>query len=164
MPIYTARLLLRNFIPEDYEPLRELDSDPGVLRYRSRPYISPEMTRSFLQQAEQSIQDHPRTFYAYAIVRRDTNAWLGQCGLTVLASRPTHAFAWYSLLPKYWGQGYMTEAVNGLLQWAAARNDISLVLAETNVGNIPSMRVVEKNGFERMGKQGENFYWKKPMK
>jgi ribosomal-protein-alanine N-acetyltransferase len=67
----------------------------------------------------------------------------------------------YGTMPAMQNKGYMTEAVSGLLQWAAARKDINVVLAETAVTNVPSIRVVEKNGFERMGKQGENYYWKR---
>ena len=148
MPIYTARLILRNFIPEDYEPLRELDGDPAVLRYRSRSYISPDMTRAFLHRAQQSIQDNPRTFYAYAIVRRDTNEWLGQCGLTVLSSDLTSAFAWYSLLPKYWGQGYMTEAVQALLYAGATEFKLNQLFAESHPHNQASIRVMQKAGLQ----------------
>ena len=151
MPIYTSRLILRNFIPADYESLRELDSDPAVLRYRSRTYISPDMTHAFLHQAQQSVQDDPRGFYAYAVVRGDTSAWLGQCGLTVLASDPTSAFAWYSILPKYWGQGYMTEAVQALLYAGATEFKLDQIFAESHPQNQASIRVMQKAGLQYQG-------------
>jgi len=150
MPIYTARLILRNFIPDDYELLRELDSDATVLRYRSRTYISPEMTRTFLQQAQQSVQENPRAFYAYAVVRYDTGEWLGQCGLTVLSS-DTRAFAWYSLLPKYWGQGYMTEALQALLYAGATEFQLDQIFAECHPQNQASIRVMQKAGLQYQG-------------
>ena len=151
MPIYTARLILRNYIPNDYELLRALDSDPAVLRYRSRTYISPDMTRTFLHQAQQSVQDDPRTFYPYAIVRSDTMEWLGQCGLTVLSSDSTSAFAWYSLLPKYWGQGYMTEAVHALLYVGATEFKLKQIVAECHPQNQASIRVMQKAGLQYQG-------------
>ncbi|MCS3799391.1 GNAT family N-acetyltransferase [Niastella sp. OAS944] len=67
----------------------------------------------------------------------------------------------YGTMPPMQGKGYMTEAVNGILQWAAARKDVSVVLVETNADNKASIRVVEKNGFEMMTKQADNLYWKK---
>jgi [ribosomal protein S5]-alanine N-acetyltransferase len=70
----------------------------------------------------------------------------------------------YGTMPPMQGKGYMTEAVKGILQWAAAREDISVVLAETSAVNTPSIRVVEKNGFEKMKKQGDYLYWRKPLK
>lgn len=67
----------------------------------------------------------------------------------------------YGTMPAMQNKGYMTEAVNGLLQWAAARKDISVVLAETNAANLPSIRVVEKCGFDTISYQGENLWWRK---
>ena len=69
----------------------------------------------------------------------------------------------YGTMPAMQNKGYMTEAVNGMLRWAATRKDVSVVLAETNAANIPSIKVVEKNGFEKVGEQAENLYWKKTI-
>lgn len=152
MPIHTPRLLLRNFIPDDYERLRDLDSHPAVLRYRSRRYISPEMTRDFLHRAQRSLSDEPRMFYAYTILRRGTDEWLGQCGLTATASDPVSAFAWYSLLPDYWGQGYMTEAVRALLYAGATQFGFNRLFAECHPDNQASVRVMQKAGLQYEGK------------
>lgn len=67
----------------------------------------------------------------------------------------------YGTMPTMQGKGYMTEAVQGLLQWADSRSDINLVLAETHTSNLPSIRVVQKNGFEEMRREGDMLWWKK---
>jgi [ribosomal protein S5]-alanine N-acetyltransferase len=67
----------------------------------------------------------------------------------------------YGTMPAMQNKGYMTEAVKGMLQWAAARSDIKLVLAETHTSNKPSIRVVEKNGFQQLSVQGEMRWWRK---
>lgn len=152
MPIQTDRLILRVFNREDFSMLRELDSDPLVLRYRSRKHISPEMTHEFLERAQQSIQAHPRLFYAYAIVRRDGLEWLGQCGLTVLAPEAEEAFTWYSMLPRYWGQGYMGEAVRALLYVGAAEFQLRRIFAECHPDNGASIRVMQKAGMQPEGR------------
>jgi ribosomal-protein-alanine N-acetyltransferase len=69
----------------------------------------------------------------------------------------------YGTMPTMQGKGYMTEAVKGMLQWAATRRDIRVVLAETHASNKPSIRVVEKCGFETVSKQGENLWWRKQV-
>jgi ribosomal-protein-alanine N-acetyltransferase len=69
----------------------------------------------------------------------------------------------YGTMPAEQGRGYMTEAVKGLLQWACTRADISYVLAETHKSNTPSIRVVQKNGFELFEKKGEMLWWRKKM-
>jgi len=151
MPIYTARLILRNFVPNDFEPLRELESDPAVLRYRSHTYIPADMTHAFLRQAQESLQDDPRMLYAYVVVRRETLEWLGQCGLTVLPSDITHAFAWYSLLPRYWSQGYITEALQALLYAGATEFKLNQIFAECHPQNQASIRVMQKAGLQYQG-------------
>ncbi|THU39472.1 GNAT family N-acetyltransferase [Niastella caeni] len=67
----------------------------------------------------------------------------------------------YGTMPAMQGKGYMTEAVKGLLQWATAHADINVVLAETHVSNLPSIKVVQKNGFLQFDKRGEMIWWKK---
>lgn len=66
----------------------------------------------------------------------------------------------YGTMPHMQGKGYMSEAVHGLLLWAESRPDINLVLAETHSSNLPSIRVVQKNGFEQFEKRGEMIWWK----
>lgn len=45
-------------------------------------------------------------------------------------------------------KGYMTEALQALIQWAKQREDICRVTAEVIHGNNASARVLIKNGFE----------------
>ncbi len=52
----------------------------------------------------------------------------------------------YEVNYKFYRNGYATEAVAGLLNLAAAKK-IKTVIAETDFDNIPSVRVLEKNGF-----------------
>jgi len=66
----------------------------------------------------------------------------------------------YGTMPAMQGRGYMTEAVKGILQWASTRPDINTVLAETRSSNTPSIRVVQKNGFDHFDKKGEMLWWK----
>ncbi|OQP59968.1 hypothetical protein A3860_35590 [Niastella vici] len=67
----------------------------------------------------------------------------------------------YGTMPAQQNKGYMTEAVKGLLQWAAGRSAINTVLAETHALNKASIRVVEKNGFTRSAQHGEMIWWEK---
>lgn len=69
----------------------------------------------------------------------------------------------YGTMPTQQNKGYMTEAVKGLLQWAAGRGDVNTVLAETHALNKASIRVVEKNGFTQFDQKGEMLWWKKQV-
>lgn len=69
----------------------------------------------------------------------------------------------YGTMPAMQHKGYMTEAVKGLLQWAAHRNDITTVLAEIHANNAPSIRVAEKNGFTQFDQKGDMLWWRRAM-
>ncbi len=55
----------------------------------------------------------------------------------------------------YQGQGYAEEAVKAAVKWALGRPGVSCVTAETDAGNMPSLRLLQKCGFIRTGKNGK---------
>lgn len=57
----------------------------------------------------------------------------------------------YGVCEAHSGKGYGTAAVAGLLDEAFSRRGLRSVLAETSVENEASKRVLEKNGFVRIG-------------
>jgi ribosomal-protein-alanine N-acetyltransferase len=57
----------------------------------------------------------------------------------------------YSVLPEFQGQGLATEMVAGIVRWAERRPQVKRIEAETNIDNEASVRVLEKNGFIRLG-------------
>jgi RimJ/RimL family protein N-acetyltransferase len=57
----------------------------------------------------------------------------------------------YSLLPHYRGAGLATEMVAGLVEWARSHSTVASIEAETTPDNLPSIRVLERNGFEPVG-------------
>lgn len=57
----------------------------------------------------------------------------------------------YWLGRAYWGRGIMTEAVGALCRHAFGVLQLPRVTAEVFVGNLASMRVLEKNRFVREG-------------
>jgi RimJ/RimL family protein N-acetyltransferase len=53
----------------------------------------------------------------------------------------------HSVLPQYEGQGYATEMVAALVQWATEQAGVARVTAETERANPASVRVLLKGGF-----------------
>ena len=144
-PLLTPRLSLREFAPEDFEALREMDGDPEVLRWRSRLVITPEMTREFLAQAA-AAAEAPRQLYAFAVTLRADGQLVGQCGLTIVNRGYDEAFLWYSLNRQVWGQGYTTEAARRVLQFGFEAAGLRRIFAECKLENQASARVMEKIG------------------
>jgi [ribosomal protein S5]-alanine N-acetyltransferase len=57
----------------------------------------------------------------------------------------------YVLARKYWGRGYMTEAVKRLIATAFEDAAVYRVWAVCDVDNLASARVMEKSGMQREG-------------
>lgn len=57
----------------------------------------------------------------------------------------------YGMLAAYEGHGYATEMLRAFTSWLLARDDVVRVAAESLASNFPSMRVLEKCGYVRVG-------------
>ena len=61
----------------------------------------------------------------------------------------------YSILEPYQRNGYATEAVRSLIEWAFSVGDVNCIIAETLPDLLASIRVLEKNGFRFIGQGSE---------
>ena len=97
----------------------------------------------------------------WIVVDKDNNSIVAEMGFKGAPDTEGSIEIGYGTMPHCRSKGYMTEAVGCLTAWALTRNEVNLVLAETHEENLPSMRVLEKNGLERYDKKGEMYWWKK---
>ncbi|CCH51359.1 GCN5-related N-acetyltransferase [Fibrisoma limi BUZ 3] len=65
----------------------------------------------------------------------------------------------YGTYPAFQRLGYMSEMVSGLLAWAKQQSDIRRVVADTDVENVASQKVLEKNGFRLFGRVEHLLWW-----
>ncbi len=61
----------------------------------------------------------------------------------------------YSVMPNHQGLGFASEAVAALVDWAFSHSGVGLVTAQTYPSLIPSIRVLENNGFRLLGEGSE---------
>jgi len=64
----------------------------------------------------------------------------------------------YALVPEERGKGYSTEALNLLLDYSFLTTMVTRVQAHTDVRNIASQRVLEKNGFVKEGTNRKSYF------
>jgi [ribosomal protein S5]-alanine N-acetyltransferase len=60
----------------------------------------------------------------------------------------------YGIVPSRQRRGYAAEAVRALLDLAAAQPGVTEVIAHAEADNIPSIRVLQKNGLTYQGREG----------
>lgn len=61
----------------------------------------------------------------------------------------------YGLKQEYRKNGYMTEAVKAVSNWALEQEEVTRVEAEVDSENTPSLKVLERSGFVPLGVIGE---------
>ena len=66
----------------------------------------------------------------------------------------------YGVDKAFRGRGLATEAVGALVDWGREREDVGAIFAETLTANLPSRRVLEKNGFQRCGESTDALFWR----
>ena len=95
-----------------------------------------------------------RIWYApWKISLKKEDTYIGDIGFKGL--QENHAVEiGYGILKEYEGQGFATEAVKALTEWAFANEEVYFVEAETAPENMASQKVLEKNGFSADG-EGE---------
>ena len=64
----------------------------------------------------------------------------------------------YGMVKREWGQGYGTEAVTGLVEICRTHGGVTVINADTDLDNIGSQRVLEKNGFRRI-RSGDTLHY-----
>jgi ribosomal-protein-alanine N-acetyltransferase len=80
---------------------------------------------------------------------------IGNGGFKGRPSRQGTVEIGYSIDPSFRNSGYATEAVKALVGWAFRQPHVERVIAETEPGNEPSRRVLEKAGFVQGGRASQ---------
>lgn len=104
----SPRLILRQFVNDDWRAMHELYGDPECTRFTfGRPLSEGESWRTMA-----SIPGHwqLRGYGPYALEERATGALIGTAGLWYPNDWPEPEIK-YALSRRYWGKGFATEAV-----------------------------------------------------
>ena len=145
-PLQTPRLMLRELNVDDWEQILYLRSDPLVNAYVNRTLSkSKEDAIAFIIN---TIENNRAGRAAYwGIVLPDINKVIGCICLWKFSDDQTTAEIGYELSVAAQGKGYMTEAMNAVLEFGFATIGLSTIEAYTQSNNGASIRLLEKFRF-----------------
>jgi RimJ/RimL family protein N-acetyltransferase len=148
--IETERLLLRQLVLDDAEAVFRIHSDPEVLRYTGDTAPADvEETRQKL--AERQIADYRRYgFGRWACALKATGELVGWAGLKYLPELGEVDLG-YRLGRDWWGRGLATEAARACVEYGFATLDLPRMIGLVEHAHAPSIRVLEKAGFQAGG-------------
>ena len=158
LPWETDRLILRSFKDSDLEPFLAYRNDPDVARYQSWevPYPRDRAIR-FIQET-QAVDIASRRWLQIAIELKSSYQMIGDVAFSIKPEDPRQAVIGYSLARPYWRTGYAFEAVSRLLVFLFGELDLHRVVAECDVENVGSWKLLEKLGFRREAHLVENLF------
>ncbi len=92
----------------------------------------------------------------WEIVLTEENRSIGNTGFSGIPDEQGETLVGYSIDLNYHNQGYMTEALNELINWAKKNPKLKRILAETPRLNYSSHRVLLKNEFKQLDTHEES--------
>ena len=97
---------------------------------------------------------------AWYVLRKEDDSVLGDIGFKGKPNEDQTVEIGYGFIEKYWNQGYATEAVKELIDWAFKTGEVETIIAETLLDNYSSMRVLEKLHMKRVNATEMMINWK----
>lgn len=145
----TERLILRDYIKEDFDAYCRLKMDSKTMYYLQDIQLhSLEEARNDFENVLSDMDSENRQFYFLHIELKDTHEQVGSIGYTVVDDTPVGKIVHlgYFTYPKFWGNGYTSEALKKLLEFAFTENNVYRVTTGCLAENKGSERVMQKNG------------------
>lgn len=95
----------------------------------------------------------------WMLVRRQDGQVIGDAGFKGRPNGEGVIEIGYGIAAQAQNQGYATEAVRALIDWAFETGSVKQVIAECAHGNAASIKVLEKLGLHRIGADDELVFW-----
>ena len=148
--IDASRISLRWISVADTDAFYAIYSHPEVMRYWSTPPLADrEVVANLIKKIQEDWKR--RVILKWGIALRTNNQLIGSVTLFNLDFNHRRAEIGYALGRDYWGQGYMNEALMGLLKYAFEVLDLHRIEADVDPRNAASIKTLERLGFQREG-------------
>ncbi|WP_332874035.1 GNAT family N-acetyltransferase [Amphritea pacifica] len=142
----TDRLIVRPLSHQDVQALTEILSDPEVMKFSVRGVCDEEATRKFIDWCLECYASHG--IGPWALCEKTSGDFIGFCGVgPEWVGDKEEINLGYRLARSFWHQGFATEAVKGVLQYAFEQIQCESVVVIIEPEHAASVRVTEKAGF-----------------
>ncbi len=144
MILETQRLYLREMEQGDYAALCKILQDEEAMYAYEGAFDDSEVQQWLDRQLDRYRK---WGFGLWAVVLKQTNEMIGQCGLTIQPWKDREVLeVGYLFQRRYWHQGFATEAARACMDYAFETLGASEVCSIIRDGNLPSIGVALRNG------------------
>ncbi|HAA19827.1 MAG TPA: GNAT family N-acetyltransferase [Cytophagales bacterium] len=152
------RIRLRPLRPSDFPVFLESRADPAVCRYQGFEVFDEEMAHSFLEEQSQMPLAVHGTWVNVAVEDQASGQLVGDVATHILEKNEQLVELGYTIHPARQGQGYATEALRLMLKTLFRAHHIHKAIAEVDIRNPASFRLLERVGFQREAHFRKSFY------
>jgi RimJ/RimL family protein N-acetyltransferase len=145
----TPRLKVRRLISSDLEPFHEMQGDLEVMQYVAKKANTLEEDQVDLKGVIEAYSKKGNEFWVWAIDNVESKEFLGTFAL--VKDKEDNWEIGYRFLRKYWGQGFGTESVEGMILFCESLPYIDNLIAYADLRNVGSQKVLSKAGFVNLG-------------
>ena len=145
------RLVLRPFVPSDWDAIAAMLSDAEVTRFMHFARWTAEQRSGWFAWCLDNAQQPGDDAIQWVIARKETGDAIGWFGIGTAdpALVSGERVFGYLIDRAHWNQGYMTEALLAVLAYEFDTRGAPRLRATCNVANEASARVMEKAGMRR---------------
>ncbi len=141
----TDRLILRPIAMSDLAALHEFWNDPEVRRYLWKDQVvSRQAVAQIVAASEACFAELGSGFFAIEVAK-NPGMLVGFCGHRRFEDGDEVELL-FGILPKFWGEGYVTEAAIEVLRYGFEQCGIDRVIAAADTPNQRSVRVLQRLG------------------
>lgn len=140
----TKRLILRKLeISDAKEMFNNWASDEDVTKYLTwKAHKNIEDTKEILNDWAKSYSK--QDFYQWGIVLKETKELIGTIGVVDNKENRLISVIGYAIGKKFWGNGYVTEALNEVIDFLFTETNVNRIEAVHDVENTASGKVLLK--------------------
>jgi ribosomal-protein-alanine N-acetyltransferase len=160
--IETNRLILKGFSPEDMNYI--FDNLP---KHEIMEMLGHRTEEDYLKEEykhKNGYSSYNRSFLLFLLTEKESGKIIGRCGIHNWNKEDKRAEIGYIMhYEDYKNKGFMSEVVEPIIDYGFTELKINRLEAIVRVGNVPSIRLLEKNNFKKEGimrkhtKVGDNY-------
>ena len=144
----TDRLILREYVTEDFEDLFEILSDTETMQHYPAPF-DEDRTRNWINWNLDNYKKYG--FGLWAVVLKETGEFIGDCGITIQdIDGELLPEIGYHIHKKYWRKGFAKEAARAVRDWVFLNTQYDIIYSYIKYTNVGSYSTAIANGMKKV--------------
>lgn len=155
MPLTYEQLLL--YILSDNSLEASLHLNPTIR------HISPELKEALEETILPQVADKRKNYLfstLWSVILKTDQKMVGDLCFIGEPNAAGEIEIGYGTYEAFRGQGYMSEAVGGMVAWAKSQPNVKAIVASTEKKNPASSRILQKNHFKQVEASESLLHWK----